>query len=413
MALGAIADAELDAEVHAEADEQHGECHRDEIERAIDEESERRGDRHADQQADQDRGDQAAGTKRHPQQRGHDQHRHDGVEAGALGERREFLVGERDGTGEPNAYARIVGESASRARRRESPRRRARRAASAPKSSLGCTRMKRRNSRGSGARPMISVRHEKRGTCPALTASIASANAASGRVRSVELDLSPAHAFEHERQRVHDTAQTWIGRQRSEQRLRSDDLLRRARHFLHGREQQSRAIEERSAVGPPQRMKCRRVAGEPLRERGRGLLGQVGRGAVDHDGDHGHALRKRFGEVDLALPPRKVRRDQVGGVGVDRDVPHGVDRGNRAQHRGDEQHEPRARRTTADHARDQRSHTSTPIRVIVDVPRTPGCWSVRGALPRATALFGGAGRLVAGPATRHDCTDGVLGRASP
>ncbi len=110
MALGAIADAELDAEIHAEADEQHGERHRDQVERAVDEEPEGRGDRHADQQADQDGDDEATGAKRHPQQGGDHQHRHDRVEAGAFGERRELLVGERHGTGEPNANARVRGE---------------------------------------------------------------------------------------------------------------------------------------------------------------------------------------------------------------------------------------------------------------------------------------------------------------
>ncbi len=260
--------------------------------------------------------------------------------------------------------------------------------------------MKRRNSRGSGARPMISVRHEKRGTCPALIASIASANAASGRARSVELDLFAAHAFEHERQRIHHAAQARIGRERSQERLCGDDLLRRARHFFHGGEQQSGAVEERPAVRASQRMERSRIGGKPLRQCCGGLLGDVGRGAVDDHGNHGHALRKRFGEFDLALPPRQVRRDQLCGIGVDRDVPHGVDRRDRAQHRGDEQHEPRARCAAADHARDQRSHPSTPIRVILDIPRTLRSWPVRGALIRTIAFFRGRQ-----PACRRTCKE--------
>ena len=243
---------------------------------------------------------------------------------------------------------------------------------SAPKSSTGCTRMKRRSSRGSGARPMISVRHEKRGTCPALIAFDRVGERGERPREVVELDLFAAHAFQHERQRIHHPAQRRIGRQRSEQRLRRDHLLRRARDFFRRREQQSRAIEERTAVGPPQRNECRRIAGEPLRQRGRRLLGQFGRRAVDDDGDHGDALRKRLREVDLALAPRQIRRDQRWRCWCrwrcaarrrrtrSRPVPRR------------RQHEPRARCAIADHARDQRSQSSTPLRAC-------GCSAYAGA----------------------------------
>ena len=58
---------------------------------------------------------------------------------------------------------------------------------SAPKSSLGCTSMKRRSSRGSAGLPLTSVRQEKNGLPPPATFSSVSPNAVTGRAMSASL----------------------------------------------------------------------------------------------------------------------------------------------------------------------------------------------------------------------------------
>jgi hypothetical protein len=63
---------------------------------------------------------------------------------------------------------------------------------------------------------------------------------------------------------------------------------------------------------------------------------------------------KRSGERELALAPRRILGDQLGGVGVDRRVPRGIERGHCAYRCADDDREPWAARARRDDARDQR-----------------------------------------------------------
>ena len=223
----------------------------------------------------------------------------------------------------------------------------------APKSSTGCTRMKRRSSRGSGARPMISVRHEKFGSCPALIESSASANAARGRARSSNL-ICPRRTPSS----TSDSASITPRNDGSAASVPSSGCAAmiccvvRATSSVGANSKPARlkngppsgrrnggtppccwrvAVPAWPSPLPPRRALCRR----PPRRSRRRAAGTIWRS---------RSRAERHG---------RVRRDQVGGIGVDRDVPHRVDGCDDAEHRGRDDHPPRAGSARADHARNQ------------------------------------------------------------
>ena len=67
----------------------------------------------------------------------------------------------------------------------------------------------------------------------------------------VEGRFSGAHALRAELERLHDAAQAWIGRERSQKTLLPDELLGGAGQLVDGQEQKAVLVEERTAVGPP------------------------------------------------------------------------------------------------------------------------------------------------------------------
>ena len=234
-----------------------------------------------------------------------DEHRHHAIERCAFGQRGELLVGERHGAGEPDANARVGGESRldhRLANRRDGAR-----------TGLQRAEIELRLHENEAAQ-LARVGRAAHDQCAPRKARHLSRVDRIERIREcgerpgqiVELDLSVAHPFQNERQRVHHPAQGRIGRQRSEQRLRRDHLLRRAGNLFRRCEQQADPIEERTAVGPPQR-DDRPGVGETFGQSGGRLLGQFGRRTVDDHGDHGDALWKHPRVVDLPLAPRQIR----------------------------------------------------------------------------------------------------------
>ena len=165
-----------------------------------------------------------------------------------------------------------------------------------------------------------------------------------------------------QRQRVHQATQRRVRRERAEQRLRRDQALHRLRDLFRRFEQQSLAVEERAAVGPPYGAKRFASAFEPRREPRCRMLGELGRCAVDDDGDEIHPPRKSRRERELALAPRHVVRDELRRVGVDREMRDDIDECRRAKNRRDGDHARRPGGARDDRVPDQRRQAADPGR---------------------------------------------------
>jgi len=217
VAFAAVTHAELETEVDAQADEQDRKGHRDEIERSHHHEPERRRDRQADRQIDEDRNDDPVGLERKPQDEQHDRDRDRGIECGAFLEGAELFVSDRYRPGQPDTGAEFAGEievGDGLADRRGRPLARLERAIIQHRldgDDPAQLRDRRRLSvhqdipgePGGLARQRFVDRIGRHGERPRKT---------------VERDLLPLHARQGERQRLHQSAQTRVAGQLTEQR---------------------------------------------------------------------------------------------------------------------------------------------------------------------------------------------------
>ena len=319
VALGTIANAELDTKIDAQADEEHGKGNRYEVERAEHEQTKRGRHDQPGAKAQHDRDDEAEGAQRDPQQR-HDGQEHDrDVERGAIGKRGELLVGERDRTGLSYPETRIGVESKLM---RGGPDRRAGALAGLQRAVIEYRLHEHESAqlvRIGGAPGEQAVPRESR--------RLAGDDGLEGRgqlrqrwEQLVGLRVVLVHALDEQVERVHEPAQAGVCRQAPQQRLRGDEPLHGLRQRGGRFEQQTLAIEEWPAVGPPYDAKKPALTRQLLGQRRGRLLGEFRGRAVDDDCDQVRVLREGRIEGPLALAPAHVRRDQPGVVGIDRDV---------------------------------------------------------------------------------------------
>ena len=363
VALGAIAHAELDPEVDAQADKEHGKGDRYQIQRAEHDEAECRRDDQSDAEAQQDRGDQTPGAKRDPQQQRYCNQHDRSVERGALGERRELLVGERYRTGLTYPNARIGIESklvSGLANRRASTFARLQCAVVEDRlhedepTQLARLRSPPADQRAPRKSPWQTRRDAVEGV----------RERREGLRQLVYPGRLGLHAFDEERERVHQTAHAGIRGKAAEQRLRRDQRLRRLRELRSRFEQQACTIEERSAVGAPYGTEEPAPGRQSLRQCGGRLLGELRRRSVDDDRDQVRALRKRHIEDHLALAPGDVLGDQPGAVRIDRDVTRGIGERAGTERRADDDYEPGMARASRHDSHDHGGQASIPAEVM-------------------------------------------------
>ncbi len=112
-----------------------------------------------------------------------------------------------------------------------------------------------------------------------------------------------------------------IGRERAKHGLRLDEAFRDVLDLGQREIEQPILIEERSTVAAADNLEW---IGFRLAERGRkcssGALGQLRSFAINDNIDRVGVLRKGRVELTFALTPIEIRRDQLTGVGRDREV---------------------------------------------------------------------------------------------
>ena len=226
MPASAIADAELDAEVDAETDEQDGERDRYQVERAEHQQPRRRGNSESDEDACHHGAGDSPRPDGDPQQCDHRCDHRRRIESGAICERRELVVGERYWPGKPDAdiRVRVEAERASGVadcRRRPFTRlqRRIVQHRLDEDEPAQCARLRRTAGEqrlpGECQRIASNDRFERRG------------QRIQRRDEHVDRCSTLPHAVEHQRHGVDHTAHGWIGRERSDHRLRANDPLHR------------------------------------------------------------------------------------------------------------------------------------------------------------------------------------------
>ena len=168
-----------------------------------------------------------------------------------------------------------------------------------------------------------------------------------GGLQRCQRRLAAAHSLERKLQGVHQAAHARIGGERAEQGLGGDQPLGGLRHLIDAQEEQAVAGEEGTAVGTADGLEQIGACGDASGELGARPLGQLGRGAVDDDRDQVGAFGKSRVEDGVALPPRHVRSDEFGAVGVDGECARVVKRGQHEQQAGEHGHP--ARRSGTGH----------------------------------------------------------------
>ena len=133
----------------------------------------------------------------------------------------------------------------------------------------------RRRSEGSSARPESSLRQEKAGCWPCSTFSSASAMRGDRRLDVFERRFFEPNAFERLRDGAEDPAQSRIEGERSEERLRLDQLIHVLTHVVDAEEQDSVAGEEFAAVRPADGADHIRLRRQRLDQRIRRLVGRL------------------------------------------------------------------------------------------------------------------------------------------
>ena len=143
------------------------------------------------------------------------------------------------------------------------------------------------------------------------------------------------NALERLRDGAEDSTQRRVESERSEERLRFDQLVHIALHVLDAEEQDSVAGEEFAAVRPGDGAYDVFPIDESLDQCVRRLIGRF-RGRPVDDGDQlVGPLRKEIVELDLLLAPGKRTRQKLARVGVDGDMARDVDAGeNRRDEKG-------------------------------------------------------------------------------
>ena len=352
--LGQAAHAELDAEIDAQPDEQRDEGHRYEIEAAGRHQADGRRQDQADQRGAEDRQHDAGGAHRQPQdaEKGRHHRAHDQVRI--VGERAEFLVRQRH----------RAGQSHDDAVRRIQPER-SRHAANGPARALPGLQLRVVHDRLDQDDAPCVVQRGRRADDqrpPGVESRLAGRDLLEGvRERRhlgldiLQLGLAAVDAQQDEGQHLQHAAQAGIVGERGQDRLHAHERFG-GRFDVIGRQQQEPVVlEVRPAVGTSHIVEKVWFLLQRRREPLGPIVGQLGRGAVDHDHGEVLELRKRLIEDDLAMAPFQLRRDQLGGVGGHVEMAAQVDQRRRRQHDGGEKHDQRMAGAGRDDAAGQRS----------------------------------------------------------
>ena len=159
-------------------------------------------------------------------------------------------------------------------------------------------------------------------------------------------------ADERQRQCPRETAKAWIANKRTDQGAGLPQPLRQARD-IGGRPKQQPLREKNSlSAHILDRMENLRLCRQLLRQRGAGLGGEFGgRGIDDHQGG-AEVSRKQFFELQFALAPIEVGRNELVDVGIDREMPDRVGRGGRRRAQPQDNDKPRESGTDSDDGAD-------------------------------------------------------------
>ena len=247
--LGAVSDAELDAEIDAKADEQHGEGDRDEVQRADHRQADSGGETQADREIDQDGENDPGLLEGQPQDQENDDDGHHSVERRAVGDGGKFLVRQGHRAGEAHFDAPVGRQAQFGDRRPDGLGRLAsglqiaviedgldvdeppeiRRLRRAP-----------RNQPAPGESRMLAL----------LDLLQSLSDGGDRRLDVFECRLFEPNAFERLRNGAEDPAQGRIEGERSEERLRLDQLIHVVTQVIDAEKQDAIAGEEFAAVRP-------------------------------------------------------------------------------------------------------------------------------------------------------------------
>ena len=128
------------------------------------------------------------------------------------------------------------------------------------------------------------------------------------------------NAFERLRDCAEDPAQSRIEGERSEERLRLDQLIHVPAQVVGAEKQGAFAGEEFAAVRPADVADDVGARGQRLGQRVRRLVCRFWRRRVDDRDDQVGPLREEVVELDLLLAPGERTRQELAAIGVDGDV---------------------------------------------------------------------------------------------
>src|SRR5579883_1382312 len=138
-----------------------------------------------------------------------------------------------------------------------------------------------------------------------------------GSMEVLAFGFAMFYALGREIERIEYAAQTRVGRQRADERLGGNDLIREGLDVLFGQEQQSVLLEEAAALGNLDISEQRLFLLQRFSKLCGGILGLIRRLSVDDDHQKIHGLRECLLQRRLPLSPRELGIDQLVDIGVD------------------------------------------------------------------------------------------------
>jgi len=321
-ALRPVAHAELDAEIDSEADEQHRERDRQQVQRADQPQPHGGRERQADEQVEEHSEDDLARMQRQPQ---NDQHYEDGADAvhdGAVLDSRIFLDSDRDWPGQAYPCLIFVGKANIRSRLADR--------IGAILAGLQRTVVDHRLEFDEGA--LVGVRE------PLVTDKLAPGeigfalvddvldrltDQVEGTLCIVELDLAALDAGKTGFERPGEAADRGVACHDLDQGRGLLELSGDLGDLLGRQEKQPVLFEELAGAERLHRHEIGLVVFQLRFKGGRRRVGQL-RGRRLHNGEDGGVTVERLIELDVALPPVHLVRDQRVDVGVDGEVLGGV-----------------------------------------------------------------------------------------
>ena len=181
------------------------------------------------------------------------------------------------------------------------------------------------------ARPRPAIAQEalpgKGGIAPVEGRIDGPGNGPKGLVERAGRDLASDHALGEEVKGVEHAPWTRVGCQRAQHRLRRYHGVGERLNLPQRKKEHPVLPEESAGRRLADVLEQAAVRREPRGQRRGGVLRLVRCVAVDHNGEQVDVLGERLVQLGRGAAPRQVRRDEVRGVGVDRDAPGDVKAG--------------------------------------------------------------------------------------